>query len=214
MQLEIPQLPPMDTIVRSLRVEGAFDLPVVEVEPNTVFDAVIEYRPSEGSGVITIAPADVQEAVQLTLTGHEFLILLQFLIDEGLLHHAGAQEEPPKPRKTKRAAPQAKQPEPAGTVDPSHLEDPHWLRQKHIVEGLSMAQIGRLVGKTGSTVKARLEKHGIEIRSHRGKRTTPRPVADSDTRQVIALAHQRAKERANPSMPAHWLADIVDGDDE
>lgn len=47
--------------------------------------------------------------------------------------------------------------------EPVH-RDPEWLRQKHIVEGLSQTEMAELAGVSQPAVHQQLKKHGIETK--------------------------------------------------
>jgi DNA-directed RNA polymerase specialized sigma24 family protein len=50
----------------------------------------------------------------------------------------------------------------ANVVDDERLEDPEWLEEKYVGEGLTMQEIADEVGVSDGTVMRRLHKHGIE----------------------------------------------------
>ena len=153
---QIAALPMPSTVhtQRTIRVEHIFWIPPsdpgADVEPQDG-DVLLE----DGAVIIRL-PFD-QNGPELTFAADEFLAVVRFLVEEGILEAAGVANPQPAPDAQEGAG----EPE---TVDPALLDDPHWLRLQHVEMGKSMAEIGRMVGRAGITVRKHLEQHGIETR--------------------------------------------------
>lgn len=80
------------------------------------------------------------------------------------------------------------------------LEDPDWVYQRYVVEGMSYSEIGEITGYSQSSVGRHVKKHGIEPRSF-GEHQTQEKLQDK-----AWLREKYLKE----DLSAREIADMVD----